>query len=73
MDLARYSLDRINAEPLPTGKIPGENFGRLSSDVARVALVRCRSLRMALRIPKDVTDSRASPDQTDSPRHKPIQ
>ena len=39
LDLARYSLDRINAEPLPMGKTPGENFGRLSSAVARLALL----------------------------------
>ena len=38
MDLARYSIERINAQPMPMGKTPGENFGRLSSAIARLAL-----------------------------------
>jgi hypothetical protein len=37
LDLTTYSLQRIAAEPLPMGKIPGENFGRLTSAVARLA------------------------------------
>jgi len=37
LDLTTYSLQRIAAEPLPVGKIPGDNFGRLTSAVARLA------------------------------------